>query len=632
MQVFEYSINPELKKDFTFETFTLNPKNIYGKRLGHLFMMSSLDNAFFQNKEFLTELLIYIKEKYYRSTVRTPEKSLKDGLIDVNNFLQDKTREGTVEWLGNLGLIALAEKNNRIHFAKTGKIKILLFRGNEITDIDSKIRVTKKDPLKTFGDIVSTKLEKEDCLLLVTKELYDFSKKNNLLDNLAKTAISQPDSIELFIDGFENKLHNISGSFLIIVFDNKEKFLHEKKILKFERKHEEKKAVFNFLSVFKNISFPKIKLNKKPIFRIPELIFNKKTKKLAIIIGSIFLIFFLGFFVFQIQKKNEVNKYLSILSEVETRFDEASNTEDKTLKESLLINVLNDFTNEFEGINKKIPSSVEERKEEVEIKIYNSLYELNSAEVLLDPKLIISLGLEDNIKGISTDKGITYVFNENKVYKILSGDKTLINESGLIKLGILVGNEIVFISEDLNLYREESDKLNKITSLSKKYEYTPTEATSYSSNLYFLDKIKGNILKYSHLYGDTWATPEYWFENDNSISNSKGIAIDKDIWILKNNNTIEKYYLGKLRDTISIDTFPSPVNFTKIFTIKETPYIFILEGTNNRVLIIDKEGKVIKQYISNEFSNALDFSVDLTNNLIQVLSETFNIYEIKLEI
>jgi dihydroxyacetone kinase DhaKLM complex PTS-EIIA-like component DhaM len=632
MQVFEYSINPELKKDFTFETVTLNPKNIYGKRLGHLFMMSSLDNAFFQNKEFLTELLIYLKEKYYRSAVKTPEKALKASLIDVNSFLEDKTREGSVEWLGNLGLITLAEKAGKVHFAKTGKTKLLLFRGNEITDVDSRIKRAKRDQVKTFGDMVSAKLNKEDCLLFLTKELHEFLRKNNLLEELAKVAIAKPEEIETFINSFENKLNNVTGSFLIIVFDNKEKFLHEKKILKFEKKVEEKKTILSFLSVFKNLSIPKIKLKEGPIFRIPELVFNKKTKKIGLIIGSTSLLLILGFFLFQIQKKAEINKYLSIISEIETEFNETNIIEDESKKESLMVDILNEYNNNFKDVKKTLPSAIQEKKLELENKIYGSLYELNSAEVLTNPKLITSFSSEERLKGVSAAKGRTYTFNDNKVYRTLSGEQTLINEDGLIKLSLLVGNEIIFISEDLKLYREQSNSLSKITSLSKKYNYSPTEVTSYVSNLYFLDKEKGNILKFSHLYGDTWAVPEYWFNNDGAINNSRSIAIDKNIWILKNDNTLEKYYLGKLRDSFSVDTFPAPTNFTKIFTARETPYIFILEGSNNRVLVVNKTGKVVKQYISDKFSNSIDFSVDLDNNLIQVLTSAQEVYEIKLEI
>jgi len=125
MQVFEFHFNPPQKNkisagqaDYVFDTFCFEPKNIYEKRVGGLYMAGLLRNILPQNARFLEVLAEKIKDKYYKTSSATPEKSLKEALGIANEYLEKIAREGDVSWLGNLSFSVVSLKNQELNFTK----------------------------------------------------------------------------------------------------------------------------------------------------------------------------------------------------------------------------------------------------------------------------------------------------------------------------------------------------------------------------------------------------------------------------------------------------------------------------------------------------------------------------------
>ncbi len=200
MQVFEFHFNPAPKRppatflargetpDLIFDSFCYEPENIYERRLGSLYMVGLLKKILPKNLRFLEKLSKIIKEKYYKYTLFSPEKSLKESLKETNEFLEQVAKKGDVSWLGNLSFAVLSLKDFNLNFTKVGDIKILLLRGGKIIDIDKKLRFQDIEPypLKIFGNIVSGKFAEEDLILVFTKEVFDFFQEENLLNEIAK--------------------------------------------------------------------------------------------------------------------------------------------------------------------------------------------------------------------------------------------------------------------------------------------------------------------------------------------------------------------------------------------------------------------------------------------------------------
>jgi DNA-binding beta-propeller fold protein YncE len=149
-----------------------------------------------------------------------------------------------------------------------------------------------------------------------------------------------------------------------------------------------------------------------------------------------------------------------------------------------------------------------------------------------------------------------------------------------------------------------------------------------------LDKNSGEIVKYNVRENEEELSPETWLKEttEKKAINAISMAIDENIWVLnkEENITIERYYLGLFKDTISLNIFPELENPTKIWTSPQNPYFYILEPKNNRLIILNKQGEIFKQYQSEKFNHLLDFALSEDGKTIYVLNSS-KVYQIEME-
>jgi len=109
---------------------------------------------------------------------------------------------------------------------------------------------------------------------------------------------------------------------------------------------------------------------------------------------------------------------------------------------------------------------------------------------------------------------------------------------------------------------------------------------------------------------------------------AKSLTIDGFIWILNENNSFGQYYQGTLKKEVDLEVFPEPKDFRKIFTSPSLPYLYLLEPAQKRIVILEKDGEIIKQFQSQKFDNLLDFTVSEDGKTIYLLNG-LKVYQIK---
>jgi len=307
MQIFEFHFNPNLRPDLIFDSFCYEPENIYERRMGSLYLVGLLKNALPRNLRFLEKLQKVIKEKYYKSTIFAPEKSLRESLKEANEFLEGIAKRGDVSWLGNLGFAILCLKNFKLNFTKVGGMKIFLLRRGQIIDIDKKLKFQDIEPypLKIFGNIVSGKLAEGDLILVLTKEIFDFFQKNLLLNEIAKLPHFSEKGLKDILNGKTEDLSKISGALLAISL-RKEVLAGKREIIlpKISKEFSLKEVLSPFLRSFKKFQKPKINIpNPKELIRnsISFVIRRKILNKKLILILALVLVLVLGFILFRLQ-------------------------------------------------------------------------------------------------------------------------------------------------------------------------------------------------------------------------------------------------------------------------------------------------------------------------------------------
>ena len=116
------------------------------------------------------------------------------------------------------------------------------------------------------------------------------------------------------------------------------------------------------------------------------------------------------------------------------------------------------------------------------------------------------------------------------------------------------------------------------------------------------------------------SSPQFWLApKTKKAINAKSMAVDGSIWFLNSDNSVTKYSGGWPKDTLTIELFPSPKNFSKIVTAATLPYLYLLEPDQSRIVILDKSGRIFKQFQSKSFDNLLDFAVSEDGNTIYLL-------------
>ncbi|GAH46423.1 unnamed protein product, partial [marine sediment metagenome] len=143
------------------------------------------------------------------------------------------------------------------------------------------------------------------------------------------------------------------------------------------------------------------------------------------------------------------------------------------------------------------------------------------------------------------------------------------------------------------------------------------------------DKKSGEIIKYPYLEDLKWGSPQLWLNSQTKKAiDSESIAVDGSVWVLNKDNSISRYYAGKYQETLKLDFFPEPKDFSKIFTLSGLSYLYLLEPGQSRMVILNKTGQIIKQFQSEKFDNLLDFAISEDGKTIYLLNG-LKVYQIK---
>lgn len=692
MRIFELHFNPEAKEDLIFDSFCYEPENIYEKRLGSLYMVGELRNTLPQNSRFLDNIAQVIKGKYYAFPLQTPEQSFKESLKQVNEFLSGEVSKENVSWLGNLNFAVLSLKNFDLNFTKVGGLKILLLRAAEIIDIGGNLELQDIEPypLKIFVNIVSGKLDVNDKILVLTKEVFEFltaTEKNqksykpnqNSIQEIAKMPVGFDEKkLREILKAKEKGLSEISGVCLLIdLSEVLAKDREEKpKIVTF-RKEVEKFSIREalsplirllvkvglilkkVLSAITTLIAPRLKKKLRELvyklkntFHLPQLKFKLKTKKIKIphfpfpaISGLrpkikitenlknglilalvLFFVLLIGFFIFQREEKQQLKKQEAVLNKIQEKMNQAEKF--LIFKEEKKANIL--FKESWEEI---LPLTEKEgplKNEATSLResIEEHLINLNKLEKIADPTLIFDFNPKDFIpqKMVIFHQDL-YFFDpySQNLFKIneRGSEGSLIQTlNQKFNLSTSLDDVILFFSKPDKIASFKNGQFGDSLSLKQPYpDFNFSNFSSFQSGLYFLDSEKGEIIKYTAPLEKGKDSPQLWLSpKTKKATDSKSMAIDGSIWILKENNNISLYYAGQYQKDLTLDFFPYPKKLYKIIALPNLPYLYILEPIQNRIIILDKTGKIIKQFQSEKFDNLKDFAVSDNGKTIYLLN------------
>lgn len=202
------------------DIFVYEPENVEERKLGSLFIVGELRDLP-RNCSYIINLLASkIKKEFYSDTKRNPEESLEAGLMEANAVLADLSRQGNGEYIGKLNMICGTYKQKKFYISQIGKIKSLLVRNKNISEIIKEADIPPFSPERVFNNIASGELVEGDVVIFSTPGLFNIFS----LEKIKKLSSLDIDKFANELqDKIEEKEEELVSTLIIKIDEGKEK-------------------------------------------------------------------------------------------------------------------------------------------------------------------------------------------------------------------------------------------------------------------------------------------------------------------------------------------------------------------------------------------------------------------------
>ena len=560
------------------------------------------------------EVLARLHEEYFGKTKIKAFNALKNAIEKVINEF--------TESLGQVEIAAAVLLQDVVYSAAGGGSQAAVFREGML----AKILISKK------GEVVSASgyPQENDIFLLGTASLFE-----SLGEGIIKAALTSggpQEIVESLAPAVHSKKEGGNLGLVVIKFE-KEKILE---IGRPEKESEGKPSVKDLKispppllqKVMNKVSAIKIKLPKKRIYVRREEVEVEvvQKRKVAVSIGAILVILLIVSIGFGIRQKKigeTRSRYEGRLTEAQHEFEEAIRlfSLNPERARELFIHSRN-LSEELlrEGVSDRDLDELEKNLEQ------NRGYILG--EYKIEPELFIDISLlSEGLTGddLAASAGQLFVLDKN-------GKRIVQVSIDTKKTEVVAGPEQIDEVDDIAAYAERVFILNssgvfEVGEEKKRVADKDWEGEvlcyTYAGNLYILEKDNSEIWRYPGT-GEIFGSKQGWLAPgvEPDLSNIFSWTIDGSIWFLSETGGVFKYTRGN-QDSLTIaGAVPNLSSPSAIYTNEELEFVYILEKENQRVVVIDKEGKYKAQYLNEVIGEAKNLAVSEEEGKIIFLTET----------
>ncbi len=556
MQILEYYFNPKARGDRFFEIFSFEPEN--GSSKGNVYLVGELANALPQNSGLL--------KKFAKSVLReyslTPASKSQDAffrtlLKGANDFFAKELRKGNGDWLGNLHGALLYVKNS-------GKKSSIMF--------------AKCGGIRVF-------MTRGTNVVDLAKTPQDSSHGAELFSSVVSLHAFAQDKIVILTKDVCDALHKENAlSDLSVLSDAKQfqAFLRQRERM-FSRLSGILFAVLMEEFVFKTppLSFLKRSLFsiKLPKLQVPSFTLNDAIKQKMILVGALVLVVLGGFLVFQGERTKLAKQVQTIVLQIQVIQKEAQDALELSDQRSANILLQEAFKKASSHTSKEVP--------------------------FRETFIVLQKELEHQLLAINS---IQYVENPPVLVDIKKENSDLIPQNMLLAQG----NIYLFnpFSSQIFVFDLQKEKGKTVSDLSIRKPDVHT--AEFNKNVYTLNPQEGTIAKNE----DPWMSEE----SLKKPVDAKSMTIDGNIWILTQDNTLQRYFGGLWQEDVHPLVFPLLKNASMIKAFPGLPYLYILDPSESRVVLFTKSGDLVKQYRVGVQAPLLDFTVSPNGNTLYLLA------------
>src|SRR3989344_5609914 len=236
----------------------------------------------------------------------------------------------------------------------------------------------------------------------------------------------------------------------------------------------------------------------------------------------------------------------------------------------------------------------------------------------------------------------------NKIYgfgqtsaDILTYDP-LVKESKLVTPGIFVKNfnaasvpkendYAVLLYDDKNIvqFNPKDNAWKKVDIDYPNQNMTIANISVYNRKLYSLDTQNNQVYKHDAIKTGFSQGKEWTKNNATDIKTGIDLTIDGDVFVLGKNGVVYKFTNGIAGPFTITGLDPELKSANEIWTYNDLNYIYILDATGKRIIILDKTGQLKTQVTATEFIHPTGMIVDEQKSTAYILDSN-KLYQISL--
>lgn len=560
------------------------------------------------------ELIARLHEEYFGNLEAKPFNALSSAVEKVTNEFRES-------W-GNVEIVASAIVDGVVYSVASGGGKVLICRNGAMgTILSGSDAVVSASGFPKAGDV----------LLMATKSFFE-----NVSQELIKTALDANDPSSA-IDSFAPIIHGAGapGSLgvAVIKFEEKSVFAAPAAVSEMPAATSEASPVVRteyFRNLNRNIlafvngilnKLPKRSVYVKSPFDEDAVSQNRKLTFSVALLLLLVLAVSIGFGIRQKRINDLKSKYQGILVEAQANVDQAislASTSPERSRELFIDSVQK--LGQIEALNVKDPK-IDELKKKI-----NDSRAAILGEYLSSPDLFLDLSLlSSGFKGdmVAASGGEIYILDtagkrlvsvsfENKKSKVVAGP-TQIDEA----LGLASYEDRSFILMSDGIYEVGATKERVVD----KSWGGDAFIKAFAGNLYVLDKSGNAIYRYqgqSNSFGDKGN----WLAAGTKVdfSDATSWVIDGSVYVLYPNSKILKYSLGSPQAFSVTGVVPEIGTINAIYADADNADIYLLDQAGRRVVVTDKKGKYIAQYVGDQIGSASNLVVSEADKKIILLA------------
>lgn len=621
----------------------------------------------------------------------SPPAKLKLALRKANEFLAEETKKGNVDWLGNLHFAVLAfipgEAASSFYFTKVGAIKMWMARNGALVDVGKNLEDVGagEQPSKVFGNVVAGRVAAEDRVMVCTKDVFDLFAKENMLRDFA--FLQEEKQFSRVFRDKKGELGLLSGIFFFALVEAAEQAplagqaprkpqergkgktgTGRQNLLPFRLP--ERRLLWPPTLPFKSLprpflphisaprislpslAIPKVSIPHPLLFPRPaakgktsagaasESPFLRKSALLVVIFGVLLIA---GFVIFQsegVQVSKEAQAAFEKAAALQAQAESALAANDEKQANKLFQEawgIARSYLGEGANVKEKKQATALLAALEERLAVLNNVEEIEAPIEILDvpedaigapPARLLLAG--DNL----------YLFHpfssEILAFDTRTGAQNVLQAGRNVTYGSAFGNSAAFFAEpDTLLFFDQQSNLARVSLSMPGRDFSFNGMKSFGQNIYFFDSGTGDMVKYANPVV-SGALAVSWIDalSAKRPLGAVSMAIDGNIWILREGREIQRYFMGRYEETLELGVFPFLEQGSRVATSAQAPYLYILDPSEHRLLALTKFGDVIAQYRSEAFDNLLDLAVSPDGTTAYLLngSRVYQISDIPVEL